>query len=1200
MAPANGLRLLTLVCLLTAPVLADEAKYRDVRAPVEDRVADLLARMTLEEKVGQMCQKDVSALEMKDGRVTPASLADVLARQSCGTIMCRPGGTPDEIAVRFKAAQDYLRTETRLGIPAIPIAECLHGVHSRGATVFPQAIALGSTWVPELIQEVGAAIAEEASAIGVAQCLAPVLDLARDPRFGRVEECYGECPTLVSRMGVAFITGAQGSNVWQNGLDPSRILCTAKHFAGYSVPAGGLASGPASIGEREMRSLHLVSFDAAIRQAGVGAVMPAYNEVDGVPSHANRWLLCDVLRGEWGFRGYVFSDYGGIYMLYDYHHVAASAPDAAVRALQAGVDLDAPGAAAYKHLVELVRSGKVAEESIDRAVERILRIKFLAGLFDGKRQINAARLRGIVHTPEHVALARRAAEESIILLKNEGALLPLDAGGLKSIAVIGPNADQVQFGDYSATKDNAYGVTVLAGLRQSLGDRVRINYAKGCDLVGPSREGFDEAAEAARKSDLAVVVVGDTSEMTGDLSRGDEAYNRLATVGESFDTTDLSPPGVQEDLVRAVHAVGKPVIVVLIHGRPYSIPWMKANVPAILSAFYPGEQGGAAIADVLLGRVNPSGRLPVSVPQSAGHLPTVYDYKPTGRGVYGQRGSPQTPGHDYVFTSPDPLYPFGFGLSYTTFEYDRLTIEKPCVTTDGAVRLRFIVSNVGSRPGKEVAQVYIRDEVSSTTTPTLRLYRFSKILLEPGGARQLAFEIPVSELALWDTAMKRVVEPGRFQVLVGASAEDIRLKGAFEVRPGGEAESSCGPPARPTPEQLAWHDGEIGMFIHFAPNTYTDQEYDDLSLPLKQFNPVRLDTDQWVAAAERMGAAYILFVAKHAGGFCLWPTETTDYCIKGTPWRGGGGDVLRDLSESCRRRGMKLGVYVSPCDRKQGAEGGGRCSTPEAQAAYNRLYRRQLTEVLSRYGEMYEVWFDGSIVVPVGDLLEKFAPRAMVFQGPHATIRWVGNEEGIAPYPAWNALAESDARLGVATAAQGDPTGLAWLPLECDARIRSTWFWNTRNADTLKTVDQLMEMYDQSVGHGAVLLLNQTPDTTGLIPEADVKRGAEFAAEVRRRFGRSIAETTGTGDRVELDLPTPTRIDHVITMEDLSQGERVRAYVIEGLVGGAWKPLCEGAAIGHKKIDRFAPVEASHLRLRVLKSVGRPMIRRLAVFSASP
>ncbi|MBN1343534.1 MAG: alpha-L-fucosidase [Phycisphaerae bacterium] len=405
--------------------------------------------------------------------------------------------------------------------------------------------------------------------------------------------------------------------------------------------------------------------------------------------------------------------------------------------------------------------------------------------------------------------------------------------------------------------------------------------------------------------------------------------------------------------------------------------------------------------------------------------------------------------------------------------------------------------------------------------------------------------------------------------------------------------------ARPTPQQAAWQDCEIGMFIHFAPNTMTDKEGDDLSLPPAKFNPTKLDTDQWVAAAEAMGARYIVFVAKHVGGFCMWRTDTTDYGIKDTPWKNGKGDVLGDLAASCRKRGMKLGVYLSPCDRKHDAVVGGRCKTDQAQERYNALYRRQLTEVLSRYGKMFEVWFDGSNIVPVGDILEQHAPKAMVFQGPHATIRWVGNEDGVAPYPAWNAVSRADAKSGVATAKNGDPNGSAWLPNECDARIRSTWFWNTKNAATLKTVDQLMKMYYRSVGHGAVLLLNHTPDPSGLIPEADVKRGDEFGAEIRRRFGKSIAETSGQGDVIELPVPAGTTIDHVITMEDILQGERVRQYIIEARVGDTWRTLCEGTAIGHKKIDRFRPVSVGGVRLRCLKAAATPIIRKLAVYNGS-
>ena len=404
--------------------------------------------------------------------------------------------------------------------------------------------------------------------------------------------------------------------------------------------------------------------------------------------------------------------------------------------------------------------------------------------------------------------------------------------------------------------------------------------------------------------------------------------------------------------------------------------------------------------------------------------------------------------------------------------------------------------------------------------------------------------------------------------------------------------------SRPTPEQVVWQDMELGMFIHFAPNTWQDKEGDDRSTPLEKINPERLDTDQWVRVAVSMGAKYIVFVAKHIGGFCMWQTDTTNYGIKNTPWRGGKGDVLADLSESCRKTGVKLGVYLSPRDDTLGAGTSGKCATPELQEKYNKIYREQLTEVLSRYGEMFEVWFDGSNVIEVGDILKKYAPKAMIFQGKYATIRWVGNEDGVAPYPAWNAVSEQS-RLAGATAANGDPNGESWLPNECDARLRRDWFWSSKNADTLKSVDKLMEMYYKSVGHGAVLLLNSTPDTSGLIPEADAKRARKFGAEIRRRFGTSLAETSDHGDVVELRLEKPIKIDHVIAMEDITQGERVLEYIIEGRVGGEWKELVRGTAIGHKKIDSIAPIEVSAVRLRTLKYAASPVIRKLAVYNTS-
>ncbi|MEI7955777.1 MAG: alpha-L-fucosidase [Verrucomicrobiota bacterium] len=406
--------------------------------------------------------------------------------------------------------------------------------------------------------------------------------------------------------------------------------------------------------------------------------------------------------------------------------------------------------------------------------------------------------------------------------------------------------------------------------------------------------------------------------------------------------------------------------------------------------------------------------------------------------------------------------------------------------------------------------------------------------------------------------------------------------------------------ARPTPQQVAWQDLEMGMFIHLAPQTWQNNDQDQMTIEASAMNPEKLDTDQWVRTAEGMGAKYIVFVAKHEGGFCWWQTETTDFGVRNSPWRGGKGDVLADLTASCRKRGMRLGVYISPIDRKLGVDVGGRATDPTRQAGYEKLFRQQLTEVLSRYGDMVEVWFDGSLIFDVGDLLARYAPNAVIFQSPQASIRWVGNEDGVDPYPAWNAVVfpKTGKKWGEYTAAEGDPNGSRWLPLECDARIRATWFWRTDNADTLKSVDQLMDMYYKSVGHGTVFLLNQTPDRTGLIPEADARRGAEFGAEIKRRLGTPRTESLATGAEVTLDVTGDAPIDHIVIMENIANGERVRSYVVEGMVNGTWQQLTAGSAVGHKKIDRIAPVAATRVRLRIPEAVGTPEIKRFAVYGA--
>ncbi len=402
--------------------------------------------------------------------------------------------------------------------------------------------------------------------------------------------------------------------------------------------------------------------------------------------------------------------------------------------------------------------------------------------------------------------------------------------------------------------------------------------------------------------------------------------------------------------------------------------------------------------------------------------------------------------------------------------------------------------------------------------------------------------------------------------------------------------------AAPTTAQAAWHDLELGMFIHIAPQTWQDRETDDLSTPLTAINPEKLDTEQWVRTAKAMGARYIVFVAKHEGGFCWWQTQTTEHGVRNTPWRAGKGDVLADLSKSCKAANMRLGVYLSPQDRIHGVGVGGRAKDPARQAEYEKLFREQLVEVLSRYGEMTEVWFDGSLIFDVGDILARHAPNAVVFQGPQATIRWVGNEDGVAPYPAWNTVDSRKMKWGDYTGADGDPRGDRWLPNECDARIRATWFWHTDNASTLKSVDALMAMYEKSVGRGAVLLLNNTPDRSGLIPEKDAKRSAEFGEEIQRRFGTAYAESSGRGGEITVQPSAPVQVGYVVTMEDITQGERVRKYVIEGEADGKWEQIAEGTSIGHKKIDMITPRKFAAVRLRVLESAAEPIIRRLAVY----
>lgn len=754
----------TIISLFAIPFLfcASAQTYKNADAPVDARVEDLLSRMTLEEKVQQLTMHGLGAFP---------HIGEVVG------VCDSPFEGLELIANQSKEAKKHAKEKTRLGIPPIQIAECLHGLLAYGATIYPQAIAQGSTWNPELIEQMSAQIAEEASSVGVDQALSPLFDLIRDPRYGRNEECYAEDPYLVAEIGKAFVTGMQGKpEQTRTRIPEGKLMCTAKHFAGYSVPAAGINLAPASLGEREMRTLHLYPFEKVVKEANVYSVMPSYNETDGIPAHANHHLLTDILRDEWGFEGYVFSDYGGASHLTHFHKTAADKKEAAYQAFTAGLDLEAARPDIYPHIAELVKEGRLSEADVDVAVRRILKAKFRSGVFD-KKYADVKNIKKHVHTPEHIALAKTIADESIVLLQNNDNILPLNPDKIKSIAVVGPNANQVQYGDYSYTRDNKSGVTVLQGITDLVGDKVKVNYAKGCGISSLDTTGIAEAVEAARESDVVVAVLGETSVILSGLGwgrgPGDMEADDAFTTGEGYDITDINPIGVQRELLQALKATGKPIVLVLVHGRPWSIVWEKDNMDAILEAWYPGEQGGNSVADIIFGKVNPSGRLNATFPQSAGHIPVAYDYKPSAKGINREPGTPEKAGRDYVFSSPDPVFPFGHGLSYTDFEYGDMQISGDTFGNEG-ITVSVNVKNTGSVPGKEVVQLYVNDKISSVTTPVKALKGFSKISLAPGESRRVSFTVAPADLGLWNRDMKYVTEPGEFDFMFGKSSEDIQ------------------------------------------------------------------------------------------------------------------------------------------------------------------------------------------------------------------------------------------------------------------------------------------------------------------------------------------------------------------------------------------------------------------------------------------
>jgi beta-glucosidase len=665
-----------------------------------------------------------------------------------------------DAAVYRNAVQRYLVEKTRLGIPDMFAGELVHGFMSNGATSFPQALALASTFDPPLVKRVFAAAADEMASAGVEWAFTPVLDLARDPRWGRTEETYGEDPYLGSRIGVAAIEGMQGPNFL---IDRHHVMAAAKHFAVHGAPEGGTNTAPGNYAERIVRESYLAAFQAAVVEAHAGSVMASYNEINGIPSHINDWLLDKVLRQEWGFRGFVTSDGGGLQMLVQVHHVAADFADAARQALAAGVDYDLSDGSVYRTLLDQVKQGKVPQWQIDRAVSRILTAKFRLGLFENP-YVDPDNAERTTNSPEHRELAEKTAEKAVVLLKNEGNLLPLDLAKLKTIAVIGPNAADVHLGGYS--REPAHGVSILDGIRQRVGTAAKVVYAEG-DRITEGQQGWmgwvqnavklpdaasqlkriQEAVDAARGADVVIVVVGENE------STNREAWSE-AHLGDR-DSLDLI--GYQDQLIQAIVETGKPTVVFLINGRPLSINYAAGHVPAILEGWYLGQEGGTAAAAVLFGDVNPGGKLPITFPRSVGQLPDYYNHKPSMN-------------RSYLFVGRKPLFPFGWGLSYTTFAFDNLRLEPAEIGAAGQTTASVDVTNTGSREGDEVAQLYIHQRLASVTRPVMELRGFECLTLKPGEKKTVHFKIGPIELQMLNRDMHWVVEPGTFDIMVGPSS----------------------------------------------------------------------------------------------------------------------------------------------------------------------------------------------------------------------------------------------------------------------------------------------------------------------------------------------------------------------------------------------------------------------------------------------
>ena len=767
----------TVFLLLPSFAFAQGVVYKDASRSVEERVQDLLKRMTLEEKVGQLlCPL---GWEMYAGKGEQVGCADKYKQEiderhagmfwatfradSWTKKTLETGLTPESAARAANALQRYALEETRLGIPVFLAEEAAHGHMAIGTTVFPTGIGQAATFNPGLIEKMGKVIAKELRLQGAHIGYGPVLDLAREPRWSRVEETYGEDPVLTAALGSAFVRGMGGGNLAQ----PDAVISTLKHFVAYGVPEGGHNGSPSAVGERDLRENFLFPFREAIG-AGALSVMTAYNSMDGIPCTMNCRLLRNILRGEWGFRGFTVSDLYSVDGIHSSHRVASSTDEAACYALSAGLDVDL-GSEAFATLAASVKAGQVEEAMVDSAVARVLRLKFEMGLFEHP-YVDPQQAKRRVRSAEHVAVACDVARQSIVLLENKNDLLPLSSRQYR-IAVIGPNADNQynMLGDYTAPQAAEDIVTVYEGIRQRIGQE-RATYVKGCAVRDTSDADMEAAVRAARSADVAVVVVGGSSardfrtsyQETGAAITSDDYVSDMES-GEGFDRATLSLMGRQQELLEAVEATGVPLVVVYIQGRPLDMTWAKEHADALLTAWYPGQEGGHAIADVLFGDYNPSGRLPVSVPRHVGQLPVYYNKK-----------NPVE--HNYVEMDASPLYSFGYGKGYSPFSYANLSIvpgdEHSCTVS-------FDVKNEGQYDGTEVVQLYLRDDYASVVRPRRQLREFEHVFLKAGESKRVSLTLDADDFSLINARMEKVVEPGTFTIEVGAASDDIRLSGTI-------------------------------------------------------------------------------------------------------------------------------------------------------------------------------------------------------------------------------------------------------------------------------------------------------------------------------------------------------------------------------------------------------------------------------------